>query len=331
MKVIVPQKPNFISSSVTETDADDGVVWDSATSYAKDTKVRHEHVSYTSLIANNKNNDPSKTWSGDDAKWKKIEATNQYRMFDEYAETQTRSKVGEHLTFCVSFDRCDAFALFNLTGFDLRAYVYDLEGDPTTHVWPSDWDFWQDISSISLFEYIYDPIESAWKLVRDISKLSLYEYNYSPIMGVDRTVHTGIPIQIEGKLCIDIDPGDKSLYAGLGALVIGREYWLGWAEYDAELGFTDYSRKSTDEFGRTTLVRRVSSNTMSLPLYLHPDQADYTKNVLDEVRGIPSAWVGDNEDRGFKALTLYGWLEDYRMVYAGPNEMKLTLEIQGLI
>lgn len=332
MRLIVPQKIEFLSHSIEETDDVDGAEWSASATYAKDAKVRYEHVSYTSLAANNKGNDPSKTWSGDNAKWKKVDATMPYRMCDEYVETQTRAKTGEHLSFCVKFDRADAFALFNLDGYDLRAHVYDLESDtPDEPVWPDEWDFWQDLSKISLWEYIYNPIVSAWTLVEDISAYSLYEYNYAPIVGRNRCYFSGIPIQIRGKLCIDIDPGDSSLTAGLGQIVIGRMFEIGWTEYDAELGFTDFSRKTTDEFGRTTLVRRSSSNTMSLPIYLHPDQGDYIKQVLDSARGIPCAWIGSNFDNDYRALTLYGALEDYRLVYAGPNEMRLSLEIQGLI
>lgn len=331
MKVIVPHDIELLSCSVSETDAADGVVWSASATYAKDSKVRHNHVSYTSLIDGNKGNDPSKTWSGTDAKWKKLEATNPYRMLDEYVETQTKGVAGQNLTFCVKYDRADAFALLNLDGLSLRARVYDLDYSETEMVWPTEWDFYEDITQISLWEYIYRPLEDAWRLVRDISAFSLYEYNYSPIVGFDKFTRSGTSMPLNGKLCVEIKSSGAGHIPAVGHVVVGRMYEIGWTLYDAELGFLDYSRKNTDEFGRTSLVRRSFANTMSLPIYLHPNQSDAVRQILSTLRGTPTFWIGDNVDDGFAALSIYGWLEDYRMVYAGPNEMQLSLEIQGLI
>lgn len=333
MKVIIPNDIKLLSCSIPESDVDDGPEWIATTTYAKDAKVRHEHVKYTSLADGNVGNDPAKTWSGDNAKWKKVGATRPWLMLDEFVETQTKEDKGKNLTFCVPYDRADAFALLNIAGFELRVGLYDLDIDTENPIWPSEWDFLTDLSEISLWQYVYNTIETArgWRLVKDISKMSLYEYNYWPIVAVDKFVRTSTIMPLHGKLCVELDAGSEELEAAIGHIVVGKCYELGWTEYDAELGFTDFSRKNTDEFGRTTLVRRSYSSPMSLPLYLHPDQSDWVYSLLTSVRGKPCLWIGDNTDDGFQALTIYGWLEDFRLVYAGPNEMRLSLEIQGLV
>ena len=66
-KVIKPNKLELLACSVSESDSVDGVLWDASTSYAKDQKVRYEHVVYQSLAGSNKGNKPSETWSGIDA------------------------------------------------------------------------------------------------------------------------------------------------------------------------------------------------------------------------------------------------------------------------
>ena len=114
-------------------------------------------------------------------------------------------------------------------------------------------------------------------------------------------------------------------------MVVGAARHLGATLYDAEVGMTDYSRKDVDDFGVATLVRRSFASTTSLPLYLHPDRMDFVARVLQSIRATPCVWIGDNQDDGHQSLTVYGWLEDWRMVCAGPNETQLSLEIQGLI
>lgn len=308
MKVIIPNKLSLLSSSLSETDAVDGVVWNASTTYAKGQLVRHDHVSYESLDDNNKGNIPSETYSGISARWKKKDATVPYRMIDDFVETQSRGNLNENLTFCIPFSRADSFAFLNVAGIVANVVIYDLDE-------PED----QQI--------IFD---SGLGLIKDIFHFSLYEYNYSPVVSEQSSTTTGLPMPINGKMCVEIEPGGDG-YAALGHVIAGRQYSLGATEFEAELGFTDYSRKTTDEFGVTTFVRRSSASRMSLPIYLHPDYADFVQQKLAEVRGMPCLWVGENFDNNFSCLTVYGWLEDFRLTFTGPNEVHLMLEIQGLI
>lgn len=308
MKVIVPNKLSLLSCSLSETDSNDGAAWNAATTYAKDTKVRHNHVSYSSLADNNKGNDPSKTWSGTEAKWKKLEWTRPWRMLDDYVETQTIGAKGQVLSFCVPFDRANSFALLNLEGYAAHLTVRDMDE-------PAD-------------EQVIH--EEELDLIADIFHLSLYEYNYLPITYVANIAKSNLPQVRSGRLCVELDPG-SDLSAAIGHVVVGRAHTLGYTNYGAEISFTDYSRKVTDEFGVTTLVRRSYASHASLPIYLHPDQMDYVNQILASVRGIPCLWLGDNFDRVHSSLTIYGWMEDFRMTFDGPNECNLSLEIQGLI
>lgn len=310
MKLIIPNSiKEFISEPFPETDAADGTVWNASTTYAKDAKVRHEHISYTSLDNGNVGNNPAKTYSGDEAKWKKLEATGPYKMLDEFVETQTKGPKGGKLSFCVPYDRADAFALLNLAGFSAHITIYDLDETAENQI-------------------IFD---EELNLMRDIFHLSLYEYNYSPLSAVTRIVRTDLPLVINGKLCVELDAGDEEIEPAIGHIIVGRQHELGWTEYGAEVGFTDYSKKQIDDFGVTRFVRRSSANRTSLPIYLHPDSMDYVYEILNSVRSMPCLWVGDNDDFGKQCLTVYGWMEDFREVYTGPNETDLSLEIQGLI
>lgn len=305
MKVIIPNRLELLSCSVSEGDEVDGALWEASTAYAKGVRVRHEHVRYESLADANKGNNPAETWSGISAKWKKLGATAPYLMLDDFVETQTVSPDSAVLEFSVPFNRAMSFALLNVEGATASVTVTDDEDGEAL--------FTADIS-----------------LTRDIGALSLHAYNYELIDSRINVAVTDIPMPIAGTLNVRIDPGQGSM-ARLGHVVVGAARHLGATLYDAEVGMTDYSRKDVDDFGVATLVRRSFASTTSLPLYLHPDRMDFVARVLQSIRATPCVWIGDNLDDGHQSLTVYGWLEDWRMVCAGPNETQLSLEIQGLI
>lgn len=309
MKLIVPNDLTLLACSIAEVDSRDGVLWSASTTYAKNAKVRYKHVSYTSLEADNKGNVPADTWSGENAKWKKLEATLPWKMLDDYVETQTISATGKNLAFSVPYSYADAISLLNLKGESLEIGIYDLD-EPEGE---------QKIYSETI------------TLLADIFHLSLYEYNYLPITNVKSITLTDLPEVTNGKLNIYLTAGAETESCAVGHVVVGKAHTLGDTEYGAERSFTDYSRKIIDEFGVTKLVKRSYASHSSLPIYLHPDQMDYVISVLEDVRATPCVWQGDNSDDGHASLIVYGWLEDYRMVCEGPNKNQLSLEIQGLI
>ena len=304
-KVIKPNKLELLACSVPESDDVDGVTWDEAATYSQGQKVRYEHVSYESLSGNNKGNKPSETWSGTEAKWKKIGATAPWRMLDDFVETSTVGPEGQKLTFTVPFARANAFCLLNLQGASVKVTVLG-DGDVV--------DF-----------------EETYETIKDIEDISLYSYAYDLIDSVDSLVNTEIPISAYGKLLVEIDPGRLNSVASVGHVIVGRVRTLGMSKYDAEVGITDYSKKETDEFGVTTFVRRSYAKVANLNLYLHPSKSDSVAATLQELRASPALWIGDNVDNGYLALTIYGWVEDWRSVYTGPNEQQFSVDIQGLI
>ncbi len=327
MKVIVPNKLELLSCNIAET----GTLWNAEDTYAKGKRVRHEHVLYDSLIASNRGNIPSETYSGENAAWKKIGATNPYMMLDDYVETQTVAPLQKNLKFTVPFNRATALALLNMEGSYVRIRIWD-----------------NDDAAYIQFEENGNKTYIDVNLIEDISSLSLWEYCYEPIAGRDTYVRTGLPLVINGRLEVTIYPGnppeegeaddtedETAMYDGrakCGHVLVGREHNIGYTKYDAEVGITDYSRKVTDEFGTTTFVKRSWAKTASLALYLHPDKSNTVTKTLTGIRATPCLFVGDNQDTAdYRVLSLYGWIEDWRCVFSGPNEVELNLDIQGLI
>ena len=195
MKVIIPNRLELLSCSVSEGDEVDGVLWEASVTYARGIRVRHEHVRYESLADANRGNNPAETWSGISARWKRLGATAPYRMLDDLVETQTVSPESGPLTFGVPFNRATALALLNVEGGTAGVTVTDDEDGEEL--------FADDIS-----------------LTRDIGSLSLHAYNHELIDSRINVAVTDIPMPIAGTLSVSIDPGQGST-ARLGHVVVG--------------------------------------------------------------------------------------------------------------
>ena len=306
MKIIKPTTLMLSSCSVSETDAVDGATWSSTTTYSSGDKVRYNHVSYQSVVDSNVGNRPDQNYTGDDPKWMIIGATMPYRMLDNYVETVTAGAAGGNLTFTVTFSRGDSIALLNMTGVEVDITVTDTSDSTTI-------------------------LQTEYSLLADIDSLSLYEYYFSPIVSKDTYVNTDLAIAINGSMSVTIKSGGGSVVPSIGHVIVGRRQTVGATKYGAEVGITDYSKKQVDDFGVTEFVKRSYAKNAALSLYTPAFRADTVASLLSEVRATPILIQGSNVDTDYAALTVYGWIEDWRMVYQGPNEQEIRVEIQGLI
>ena len=306
MKIVKPAEMTLLSCSISETDAVDGVVWSASTTYSQGDKVRYNHVSYKSLENNNTNHRPDLNWVGENAYWQKLTATMPYRMLDDYQETQTVAPVGQDLTFSVSFTLANSFAFMNIHGGSMEIEITD--------------------SETTLYSETVD-------LVDDITSLSLWEYYFLPITTsiTDPFVNTELPLCINATLNVTIHPAGSADQVALGHVVVGRYQYVGETKYGADIGLIDYSRKDVDAFGYVNFVRRSYSKNASINLFLPPILVNNVTKFLSEIRATPVLFCCGNSDNGFEALSIYGWIENWRTVYVGPKENELTVEIQGLI
>lgn len=306
-KVIEPNMLTLTACSIEENDEVDGATWDNTTTYALDDLVRYNHVRYQSLAASNVGKDPSveANNSGTAAVWRKLGATGPYKMLDDFVETKTVGTEGTPLTFTVPFDHANSFALLNLSADSVTVKITDGEGGDGV-----------------LFE---ETIE----MVEDISNLSLYEYCFSRIKNTTDIIRSDIVYGVGGTLEVTVVAATQP--PSVGHVVVGVAHTIGITKFDAESRLTDYSKKTVDDFGAATLVPRSFAKRTSLPIYLHPGQSDYVAGIFTSLRAKPCVWIGDNRDDGYNALTVYGWVEDWRSVYSGPNEQQISVDIQGLI
>ncbi|MGO1303539.1 MAG: coiled-coil domain-containing protein, partial [Sphingomonas parapaucimobilis] len=112
----------------------------------------------------------------------------------------------------------------------------------------------------------------------------------------------------------------------VGTLLIGRVVALGTTEASPTAGITDFSRKTVDDFGEVTIVKRGYAKRMTAKALIRTDALDIVANRIATVRAMPSLWIGQD---GLDCLTVYGFFRDFS-IEVGPGVSKLSLSIEGL-
>ncbi|MBT2242691.1 hypothetical protein JQK15_03995 [Sphingobium sp. BHU LFT2] len=102
---------------------------------------------------------------------------------------------------------------------------------------------------------------------------------------------------------------------------------IGATETAPTIGITDYSRRETDDFGVTTVVRRNFSRRMSVRVMVPTDQVDGLQRQLAALRATAVQWVADDR---FDSLSIMGFYKDLTLDLALPPVSYCTLTIEGL-
>lgn len=102
---------------------------------------------------------------------------------------------------------------------------------------------------------------------------------------------------------------------------------LGVTEATPTIGLTDYSRRTTDDFGATTVVKRGFSRSLSVRVGLPFDAVDTIQRQLSDLRAIPARWIADDR---FDWLSVNGFYKSFDVDLATPALSFCTLTIEGL-
>jgi len=97
----------------------------------------------------------------------------------------------------------------------------------------------------------------------------------------------------------------------IGKVVIGNAVFIGDTQYGAKAGITDYSTKTVDVFGSTTIVKRKYAKRMTVNLMTSNAIIDSVFNKLAMYRATPLVWIGS--DNLFSILIDYGYYQSFEV------------------
>lgn len=155
-----------------------------------------------------------------------------------------------------------------------------------------------------------------------------WDYFFAPFTYVS-TYYWSYPIYYNSKLRIIITPQAGS--AKCGMCKMGRSHRIGATKYKPRIGILDYSKKDTDDLGRTYLSQGVFAKENGVDVYLENAIIDAVYQVLEDTRGTAIIFNANGTDTEFGSLVTYGFYQDFEIVLEGPKMSMIAIDIKGLI
>lgn len=289
----------LISTNIPENDY---AAWSSSTTYAIGGRVivTSTHKIYESLQASNLNHNPvtETTW------WIEVSPTNRWKCFDLLNSSQTQYPLNTppSITYEIKPGQAIAsVALLNLIGAN-------------------------DVS-ISVTDPVYGVVYSK---VIDVKPLPYFSTWWHWFFGSRRltgqdVVVKDIPTFPNCSVSITIN-GNTTLSVGL--IIIGQQnlFSLGM-KYGSKVGIQDYSRKESNDFGDTVLIKRAYAKRSTFEIFLESGEVDQLQNYLASIRAKPVLWIGSDS---YESTTIFGFYKNFDILLSYADYSECSIDIEGL-
>jgi len=291
LRPITVNDANLVSSTAPETDY---AAWSGATTYAAGDRriLASTHRIYESAQAGNLNHNPA---TDDGTWWLDIGPTNRWAMFD--AAVGTLTGLASPLTVVLDPGLIDGLALLDITGNQV--------------------DVAMTVGAETVYARTVD-IADATELV------DWWMYFFAEIDPQTRVILDDLPSYADGRLTVSIT---SSTTVACGTFAAGRLVEVGTVRPGAKIGIIDYSRKETDAFGVTAVVKRAYAKRVEVDVAMASNRVDYLAQQLAAIRATPVVWIGAYS---YDALVVYGFLRDWGVTIGGPFISDASLTIEGL-
>lgn len=297
MKVLAPltiTEGMLTSSSLAE---DDHLAWSSGTTYAAAERVVYLHRIFESAAGSNTNHPPVVGQATD--WWLDVGPTNRWAMFDGSVSTAS-ADAGDITVTVTPSAVVDGVAIVAGVGDSVRVQMLD----GATSVY----DVTQTLDST--------PIED-WE-----------QYFFADQVLAGELLFSDLPRYYGATITVTVVAVSSG--AQVGVLALGRLHDLGIVEAGASAGITDYSRKTTDDFGTVSLLQRSYAKRSQQRLKLDTDDLRRVQALLSGLRATPAVWIGSDNTTRFSPLVIFGWFRSFSIDIPGPVLSYCSLEIEGL-
>lgn len=292
--------PAVASSNVPE---DDYPVYDPGESYSFGDRVMvlgNYHRNYESLepgSASNTGNFPPDS----PTKWLDLGATNRWRVFDMEVGADLQASNEGSVQYLMSLDQpVNSVCLFNCEGVSATVRMIYNE------------------------EVIY---EETISLISDISAATWWNYFFERRRFIKTIALTDLPLAIPSTIEVIIEGAEETDIVKLGKLVIGDAADLGFTEYGATAGITDYSTKEPDAFGNYYILERRFVDRADIKVVVDPGQESFVKDTLASVRATPAVFIGHMD---YEPLIIYGFYKDFSILFSTPASSYCNLQLEGI-
>ena len=290
----------LVSSSAPETDF---AVWAFGTFAIGDKRIMTTgvHKVYQCLVVHTSTDTtgaPNLNTTGATPKWLELSSTNRWKMFDGEVGSVTTNTTSLVTVFMPGI--VNSLALLELQGTTATVSVKDATGGTVVY--------------------------TASKNLDGAVLIDWYMYFFEAAVQLTEWTMVGIPPYANCEVTVTVTSGGT---AGVGVLSVGTAYSLGDVQYGVTTGITDYSTKTTDVYGRTTIVKRKYSKRVDCKLYLDNVALNKVQKVLANLRSTPCVWITSDSD-AYALLTTYGFYKDFTLEISYFTMSMCSLSIEGL-
>jgi hypothetical protein len=141
---------------------------------------------------------------------------------------------------------------------------------------------------------------------------------FAPIETIKNTVIESVPINGTQNIILNGN-------ASLGMLVYGRVIEVGNVQYGLNSELLDYSTKSADTQGYTTLIKRGFGYSFTANIELEASIANFMFQALIDLRATPLLFFDTAAN-----LISYGFFKNIKRQINRANNALLTIEVEGM-
>lgn len=298
MKLINPIEvtaTKIIAYNVTQSEA----IWSAGTTYAQGERVVLDNFGatvYESIVASNVGNAPATN----PTKWLSIGASHYAAMFDAKNGTQTTNTDAISITIQTN-ELINAIGLVNLDASSVRVQMVETAGNNT----------------------VYDKTIT----LKTLPANDWYSFYFGEFIYKDNAVFADLPPYRNSLITVTVTSAEAGGLAKVGTLSLGKLETIGLAKWGVNLGFADYSRKDTDDFGNYTIIERSYANTMEVDVEVETGRISSIQRLRSRLRATPVVWVASEL---YTETTAFGFFSQFDINLSNPIISNATININGL-
>lgn len=306
MKVIKPVEitdARLVASSLSATSA---AAWSVSHTYPKGEQAQVGKRLYQSLQDGNLGKDP--TLAANSLWWVDAGPTNRWAMFDQEINTQSMAMApgglgAVEISVTVSPGMCNSIAVLEMVGNEVE---------------------------VSVLDGTYAGAKQVYRKVISLDNTIIfdwYTYFFEPPTRLAEITLQDLPPYGSAQVTVTVRGSGE---VRLGSLIFGTTYTLGALNYGARMGINDYSKKSTNDFGAVTIVKRNFSKRADVPLTFDTENLERVYRLLADLRSTVCLWLG-SEDERLSPLNILGFYKEFQIEMKINNLNYCTLSIEGMI
>jgi hypothetical protein len=155
-----------------------------------------------------------------------------------------------------------------------------------------------------------------------------YSYFFEPFSSKPSIVVFDLPPYTNAVITVTISAptGDVTC----GALIIGRNVYLGRTQYGAESDALNFSRVERNDFGDSVLIPRRSVPKTNQALLAPKANLARIRGARTQLNAVPAVWtaIDDSDHPYYEALLILGYYRQFTINLAHPEDVLIKLELE---